>query len=304
MISPHRLRVLKAVLAAGSLHGAARNLHYSPATVSQHMTELSRETGLELFVRRGRGLDPTPAALQLAEQAEEALAELDRLDRAAEDLRRGRTRQLRLASFSSAAKEWLPHVVAAVRRESPEVTVEISLNETPAGRTPQPVDLDVRQESLENPEEHLEGYLRCPLGVEEFDVALPAGHRLEAMGRVPVHQLREELWIDHDIYETPATRIIRSACRAAGFSPNVVARLDDHYAALSLVEAGVGVTVLTRLALRDAPGQVAIRPLERPQVQRRVVAHVRQDRGSTRPVGVALETLRELAAQAGLRQQD
>ncbi len=58
MISPHRLRVLKAVLAAGSLHGAARNLHYSPATVSQHMTELSRETGLELFVRRGRGLDP------------------------------------------------------------------------------------------------------------------------------------------------------------------------------------------------------------------------------------------------------
>lgn len=92
MISPHRLRVLKAVLAAGSLHGAARNLHYSPATVSQHMTELSRETGLELFVRRGRGLDPTPAALQLAEQAEEVLAELDRLDRAAEDLRRGRTR--------------------------------------------------------------------------------------------------------------------------------------------------------------------------------------------------------------------
>lgn len=303
MISPHRLRVLKAVLAAGSLHGAARNLHYSPATVSQHMNELAKETGLELFVRHGRGLDPTPAALQLAEQAEDALAELDRLERAAEDLRRGRTRQLTLASFSSAAKEWLPHVVAAVRRESPEVTVEISLNETPAGRSPQPVDLDVRQESLEAPEEHLEGYLRYPLGVEEFDVALPSGHRLETLERVPVHELREELWIDHDIYETPATRIIRSACRAAGFSPNVVARLDDHYAALSLVEAGVGMTVLTRLALQDAPGNVTIRPLERPQVQRRVVAHVRQDRGSTRPVAVALRTLQQLSAEAGLREE-
>ncbi|GAA1824373.1 LysR family transcriptional regulator [Nesterenkonia flava] len=304
MISPHRLRILKAVLAAGSLHAAARNLHYSPATVSQHMTELARETGLDLFIKHGRGLMPTPAALQLAEHAEDALAELDRLERTAEDLRRGRTRQLTLASFSSAAKEWLPHVVTAVRRESPEVTVEISLNETPLGRSPQPVDLDLRQESLEAPEERLEGYLRYPLGVEEFDVALPAGHRLESYERVPMHELRDELWIDHDIYETPATRIIRSACRAAGFSPNVVARLDDHYAALSLVGAGVGITVLTRLALQDAPARVSIRALEKPQLQRRVVAHVRQDRGSTRPVTVALETLRTLAAEAGLRPED
>lgn len=301
MISPHRLRVLHAVLAAGSLHGAARNLHYSPATVSQHMTELARETGLELFIRQGRGLEPTPAALQLAEQAEDALAELDRLERAAEDLRRGHSRQLTLASFSSAAKEWLPQVVAAVRRESPEMTVEISLNETPAGRVSQPADLDIRQESLESPEEHLQGYLRYPLGVEEFDVVLRAGHRLEELESVPVHELREELWIQHDIFDTPPTRIIRSACQAAGFAPHVVARLDDHYAALSLVEAGVGITVLTRLALQDVRERVSIRPLEKPAVRRRVVAHVRRDRGSTRPVGVALETLRQLAAEAGLR---
>lgn len=300
MLNPHRLRVLQAVIAAGSLQAAARSLHYSPATVSQHMAELARETGLELFVRQGRGLQATPAALQLAEQAEDALTALDRLERSAQDMRRGRMGQLTLASFSSAAKEWLPHVVAAVRRTSPEMTVEISLNETPAGRAPHPADLDVRQESLEAPEEHLEGYLRYPLGVEEFDVALPRGHRLEAMGTVPVHELAEELWIDHDIFDTPATRIIRSACRAAGFAPNVVARLDDHYAALSLVEAGVGITVLTRLALQDAPPDVSIRPLHRPQVQRRVVAHVRQDRGSARPVAVALETLQQLAQEAGL----
>ncbi|GAB3845514.1 LysR family transcriptional regulator [Nesterenkonia populi] len=301
MLNPQRLRVLQAVIAAGSLQAAARSLHYSPATVSQHMAELARETGLKLFVRRGRGLEATPAALQLAEQAEDALAALDRLARSAEDMRRGHSQQLTLASFSSAAKEWLPHVVAAVRQDSPEVIVEISLNETPAGRAPRPADLDVRQESLEAPQEHIDGYLRYSLGVEEFDVALPAGHRLENVEKVAVHELSEELWIDHDIFDTPATRIIRSACRAAGFAPNVVARLDDHYAALSLVEAGVGVTVLTRLALQDAPPNVSIRPLHRPQVQRRVVAHVRQDRGSSRPVAVALETLQHLAAEAGLR---
>lgn len=300
MLNPHRLRILSAVLAAGSLHGAARNLHYSPATVSQHMAELARETGLRLFTRTGRRLEPTPAALHLAEQASEALAELDRLERSVEDLRHGRMHRLALASFSSAAKEWLPHVVTAVRAELPEILVEISPNETPGGRSNRPVDLDLRQESLEGPEEQLEGCLRYPLGVEEFDLALPRGHALESLDEVPLQELREEPWIEHDIHDTPATMIIRAACQAAGFSPQVVARLDDHYAALSLVEAGVGVTVLTRLSLRNSSTGVTVRPLSRPRVRRRIVAHVRQDRGSSRPVTLALQTLHDLAAEAGI----
>lgn len=268
------------------------------------MAELAHETGLELFTRRGRGLQATAAALQLSEQAGDALAALQRVERTAEDMRRGQGNQLTLSSFSSAAKEWLPHVVAAVRQISPGIVVEISLNEAPAGSPFHPPDIDVRQESLEAPSEHLPGYLRRPLGIEEFDVALPAGHHLESRDVVAVHELAEELWVDHDIFETPASRIIRSACRAAGFTPNVVARLDDHYAALSLVEAGVGITVLTRLALQDAAPRVSIRSLHRPAVQRRVVAHVRQERGSTRSVSTALKTLHRLAADAGLRSEE
>ena len=300
VINPHRLRVLRAVLAAGSIHGAARNLHYSPATVSQHMTELTRETGLELFTRSGRGLVPTPAAVHLSEQAGEALAGLDRLDQVVTDLREGRDRQLTISTFSSAAKHWLPDVVTAVRAQDPGLTFEISLNESQAPAASRPVDIDVQQESLEEAEQHFPGYIRQPLGIEDFEVVLPVGHPLAEAETATVHELRDLPWIDQDIYDSPVTRIIRSACRAAGFTPRVMAKLDDHYAALGLVEAGAGITVLTRLAALDAPVGVAVRPLVNPRVQRRVVAHIRKDSGSTPPVATAMATLERLAQEAGL----
>ncbi len=275
MLNPQRLRILQAVVAAGSLQAAARNLHYSPATVSQHITALSRETGLQLFEKDGRGRRPTAAGLHLAEQASAALSAFSQLDRVVDDLRNQRNKHLAIACFSSVAQEWIPEVVHRARQLEPELTVEISLNEPHGGQGRRPADVDIRNESMEEPAAPLEGYVRHELCVEDFAVAVPSTHRLVSERSVSMRQLQRENWVDHDIYESPTGRIIRSASRAAGFTPQFSARLDDHHAALRLVAAGLGVTVLPHLALRDLPPGVVVRALHRPRVQRRIVAHVR-----------------------------
>lgn len=293
MLNPHRLRVLQSVIATGSIQGAARSLHYSPATVSQHMSILAQETGLKLFERSGRGLTPTPSALTLAQASTAVLQEFDDLDRLVEGLRRGRSSHLTLASFTSAAKEWLPQVVATLRARDPELTVQISLNEPYAEKTGHPVDIDIRNESPLEPEEHFKGYLRHLLRHEDFAVVLPAGHPLAEAETVEVHELSDQMWVDHDIKDSPNGRMIRTASQAAGFVPQFAARLDDHHAALSLVAAGLGITVLPHLALRDLPRGTVVRALRNPTVQRRIVAHVRQDRAGEELVAAALQVLRE-----------
>ncbi|MCH8571410.1 LysR family transcriptional regulator [Nesterenkonia sp. AY15] len=293
MLNPHRLRVLHSVIATGSIQGAARSLHFSPATVSQHMSILAQETGLKLFERSGRGLTPTTAALSLARGSAAVLQGLDELDRQVESLRLGRSSHLMLASFTSAAREWLPRVVATLRAKDPGMTVQISLNEPYAEKTGRPVDIDIRNESPLEPEEHFKGYLRHLLRHEDFAVVVPADHPLADSATVEVQELSNQMWVDHDIKDSPNGRMIRTACQAAGFVPQFAARLDDHNAALSLVAAGLGITVLPHLALRDLPLGTVVRPLRNPTVQRRIVAHVKQDRAGEELVVAALEVLRE-----------
>ena len=195
------------------------------------------------------------------------------------------------------AKEWIPEVVRRVRQLDPAVTVEVSLNEPHSGRGRRPADLDIRNESLDESPESLDGYQRQELGLDEFAAVLPRDHRLCAEPAVALGQLAGEPWVDHDIYDSPTGRIILAGCQAAGFTPAYSARLDDHHAALSLIAAGLGVTILPQLALADLPRDVAVRPIHSPQVRRRIVAHIRRSSGSDPLVAAALDCLRDQAAE-------
>ena len=62
------LITLDVLLAEGSVVGAAKRLRLSPSAMSRALARLRETTGDPLLVRAGRGLVPTPRALQLREQ--------------------------------------------------------------------------------------------------------------------------------------------------------------------------------------------------------------------------------------------
>lgn len=70
------LLVLNAVLQRGSVAAAAGELHRTPSAISNSLARLRVALDDPLFVRRGRGLIPTPRALRLRPQLEAALATL------------------------------------------------------------------------------------------------------------------------------------------------------------------------------------------------------------------------------------
>ncbi|MCF5707584.1 LysR family transcriptional regulator [Pseudomonas syringae] len=81
------LIALDALLDEGSVVGAARRMHLSPAAMSRTLTRIREATGDPVLVRAGRGLVPTPRALamqaqvrELVEQAAQVFQARDEVD--------------------------------------------------------------------------------------------------------------------------------------------------------------------------------------------------------------------------------
>ena len=88
-----------------------------------------------------------------------------------------------------------------------------------------------------------------------FQAVLPRGHRLARSGRaLDLPALAGEAWVGGRT-GSAWFRIVRHACRTAGFDPRVALSSDDYRAVQAFVAAGLGVAVIPGLAVaRAAPG--------------------------------------------------
>lgn len=80
------LITLDAVLAEGSVTRAARRLRLSPSAMSRALARLRETTGDPLLVRAGRGLVPTPRAIELRERVGQLVQDAQAVLRPAEQL--------------------------------------------------------------------------------------------------------------------------------------------------------------------------------------------------------------------------
>ena len=109
MLDIARLRLLRAVIVTGSIRASASALGYTPSAVSQQLSALQRETGLRLFERVGRGIEPTETGRTLAAEAEPLFEAFSRLEGVVGDLRAGRVGSLSIGYFGSAGAK-LPEI--------------------------------------------------------------------------------------------------------------------------------------------------------------------------------------------------
>ncbi|WP_082569675.1 LysR family transcriptional regulator [Knoellia sp. Soil729] len=300
MLDPHRLRVFRAVVSSGSVQAAADNLGLTSSAVSQHLSALARETGLVLFQRQGRGIAATPAGLELAAQSEEAMSQWGRLDSVVSDLREGRSGRLTVGYFASAGSAWMPDLVKRLTSELPDLTVELILTET-AGRSVTP-DIDIVFDPSDGGGRRPRpGYRQVPLATDPFVAVVPRDHRLAPARTVRLADLRGETWVSNDIHGSQVHRMVLSACAAAGFTPRFTVQAQEHYSAIQFVAAGVGISVMPRLAARTLPPEVMRLRITDPTPVRDISALVRET-GRPNPAAERLvQMLLELNTRPALR---
>lgn len=295
MVDIHRLRVLCSVVATGSVRAAADALSFTPSAVSQHLTILQRETGLRLFEKSGRGIVPTAHGRRLADQGQEVLAALGRVDRFIDDLRIGHTGSLTVGTLASAGEYWLPSIAARLRDKFPTTTLLIELTDPPVS-TERP-DIDIRTER-DTPAAHVPpGVTRIEISRDPFVAILPRDHRCASDEEVTAADLGADPWIREYVGDGVEARILADVWRAAGVAPRSVVQAADHRGAIAFVASGAGICVIPALAARDLPDTVVARRLVRPDAERVIVAYV-QDSVRHHPAAERLLTiLRDMGAE-------
>ena len=287
-----RLRIWRAVASTGSVTAAARNLDYSPASVSQQIIALQRSVGLPLYRRAGRGIEITEAGRRFAEESESLFGESARLDRVVAEMRAPALDRVVVACPSSVAKEWIPAVLRDAVAHHPHLRFDVLTNEPVRGERSTPPDLDVTVvpggETQSDGRTHTGGGSSdggAPragqahpgagelLAVDPYQLVVRRDHPAATQQTGRVADLRDLSLLDLDVEGSVSGDVMDDAARAAGITPHHVARADDHYGLLAMVMAGIGVAPLPRLAALDLPPSLVAVPLVDPEPVRSIVLH-------------------------------
>ncbi|HZT01037.1 MAG TPA: LysR substrate-binding domain-containing protein [Steroidobacteraceae bacterium] len=141
------LRAFEAAARLSSVTAAAAELGISHSAISQHIRQLEEYFGQRLFNRRGRRIEPAPAALAYLEDVRAAF---DRLALASDQLaRRGSQRALSINATPSFAMRWLIPHTAAFQLDHPSIELRISTSDSDSiAQLKENPDLIVRREPM------------------------------------------------------------------------------------------------------------------------------------------------------------
>jgi DNA-binding transcriptional LysR family regulator len=249
------LRYFMAVAAEGNFTRAAENLGIGQPPLSQQIKSLERELGVELFRRTPHGAELTSAGEAFLVEARRVISDAQRAVHAAQRAARGETGHIRIGFTGSAA--FNPVVTGLVHRFKRRYpAVELTLEEA---NTPILLEwlLDERLDAV-----FLRPGLLQPEGVklhrfadEPMKVVLPTHHPLAAKKRLPLNLLANEpfVLVPGPTGATLYDEIVR-ACAEAGFVPQLAQPAPQLASVVSLVAAGLGVSIvpasLTQVKLR------------------------------------------------------
>jgi DNA-binding transcriptional LysR family regulator len=251
------------VAVAEELHfgrGAAR-LGMAQPPLSQSIRRLEEALGFPLFERTQRKVALTPAGRVFLDEARRTLMQADEAVRLARRAASDDLAQLSVTFVSAALYRVLPEVLRRYRTAWPEA--EIRLDE-------RPTDLqiaDLRSGTVDA------GFVHPPLRdaadleveivhSDHLVVALPEANALARSDWVTLADLQDESFVLFPHQQGPALHSrIMQACRRAGFLPRVTQEARQMHTLLTLVAAGMGVSLVPAGAQTMPLEGVAFRPL-------------------------------------------
>jgi DNA-binding transcriptional LysR family regulator len=119
------LLTLHTVLTEGSVARAAARLHVTPSAISNALARLRTALGDPLVTRKGRGIVPTPRAIELAPAIARGLKELELAILAVPFDPAGCTRTFTFAVADAGQVTWLPHIAERMTAEMPRAHLRV-----------------------------------------------------------------------------------------------------------------------------------------------------------------------------------
>jgi len=294
-----QLELFLPVIEESSVTRASERNHLSPGAVSLQMHSLADHLQTELFIRRGKHLVPTPAALRLAEQARTVLRQVRQIEHEFSGDPLTDKPPFHFATGASTLIHRLGPPLRKLRKKFPHTPIEITVSATEemvAGLLDRRFDLALISLPFANDNLDL-----IPLYEEELLILKPSPHRVSGshVGNISPSELAHASFLLYPKRSNMRT-MIEQFLRDMEITPRVIMEADDTEAIKKAVEAGFGYSVLPESALRRGQRffhlfRVQGRRLARTQA----LAMVRTDRRRSLTDSVARFLESELAAPVG-----
>lgn len=250
----------------GSFTKAAEILNYSQSGVSRMINDLEKEWNITLLERSRAGVSLTSDGSRLLTHAKSLCDEYQKLQMEVDDLHGVQSGLIRIGTFSSVATHWLPNIITAFQKDYPGIDYELLLGDY------KEIETWIAEGRVDC------GFLRLPtnpdfetisLSRDRLLAILPEGHPLAEYDKVPVSRLCDEPFM---LLEKGASAEVSEIFERNDLTPRVHFTTWDDYAIMSMVESGLGISILPELILKRIPYRIVAKELDVPAYREIVFA--------------------------------
>ncbi|MCZ8521376.1 MULTISPECIES: LysR family transcriptional regulator [Paenibacillus] len=276
----YQLEVFLAVVQTGSFTRAGELLNASQSGVSHSMGDLEKELGMKLFKRDRNGVTLTDTGEQILAHVREIVHHMEGINQVAAAARGMNRVTLRIGAFPSISAHVIPGLFQAFRSHYPGVELllfEGSYAEVEAWIKTGVVDLGFVADPCD-------GLETVQLLSDPYVAVLPANHPLREHEVISLEQLTHEPFLS---LKSGCERLVMRAFQEKGLSLNKQLEVAENATILSMVEAGIGVSIIPSMILQAIPANVAVKPLNSPIIRQIGLAVLSQQMVSVSPVVAA-----------------
>ena len=296
MISPnfHHLEIFHAVARFGSFSKASEKLLISQPSVSLQIRDLERYYGAPLFHRQGRSIRLTDVGEVVFRYTQQLFQTIEEMRRSVDNLKEAVTGRLVLGASSTPGEYLAPQLLGRFSKFYPGVEVSLHIGNTASitGQvTSHEIDLGLVGDKVDD-----DSVACTEFYTDELVVFAPPDHPLAGRKDIPVERLAGQPFVMREP-GSATRRIAERRLEEMGVVLKVAMEVGSNEAVKRAVAAGLGMGILSKLALEVDCAAGVLKPLEVRSLNCRrhfYVLHHR-DRYLSRPQHAFLELIQELS---------
>ncbi|MCG7336911.1 LysR substrate-binding domain-containing protein [Sporosarcina sp. ACRSM] len=251
-----KFEIFSTVVELGSLKQAAESLSLTQSAVSHAIASLEAEWGFTILIRGRAGIQLTSNGERVLRHIHEMLKWNEQMIQEIANIKGLEIGTVRIGTFSSVSIQWLPEILKSFNADLPAIDIKLLEG-----------DYDTVEHWIATGTVDF-GFVSLPTS-KTFEVIhlkkdrilciLPEGHRLANKQKVSFADIQDEMFI---MTKKGSDNDLKRVFQENQVTPHIKFELADDQAIISMVQNGMGISMLPEMVLHRVPQNVRILSLE------------------------------------------
>lgn len=252
-------KIFVTVAETNNISYTAEVLGYTQSGVSHSMKRLEKKLGLQLFIRDRYGVHLTPIGRDFLQKVRALMSENEKLEQFIYNIKGLEVGSLNIGALSSISVNWLPDIINNFNIEHPNITINLKeggISDLYNWVSESKVDFAFSSLDIKDNNRNLEF---LPISSDKYVAILPNEYNTENMNNFPISKFNGENFILPDLsYDNSIFEILKKE----NSKPIFRFSSQNDYSIISMVENGLGLSILPELAIKREKDRLKYLPLE------------------------------------------